>query len=308
MAISEASLRDTIEPAILRIMDMDRPADIQSSLRRTQLYNVIPSATATEEVIPVGSISPDAWRVYGKTGHVGNASLMQDFKTTFTHQDFPLDIEIPINLIDDNKLDMVDLIIQGVRNSLERLMEEDAASVFENAFDVTNFPQADGVALCSVSHPLSPADSSTVQSNLGDSAGTSLAFSYEAIKKTRVQQKKLVDHNNRRMFVSPTMALFPVDLSDKAEEISSPQKPGTMDNDNSAIRGFQFMDWDALIDTDNWFMIDPIRMKESLLWFNRKMDEPMLIYRDTIKVVYQVKARYSYGSVDWRWIRGHNNS
>lgn len=301
MAITSASLANTIEPAILRIMDMDNPTAIQQSLRRTQLFNVIPSTTSTEEVVGLGSVSPDSWDVYRNTGVVGNASILEDFKTTFTNKDYPLNVEIPVNLIEDNKIDMINLLLTKVRNSLERKMEEDAASVFVNAFD-SNFPIADAQPLCSNSHPFSPADTSTTQDNL-----SLLNLNYANIKVARTAMKKIVDHNNRRMFLMPNMAIVPVDLADQATEIRTAiGKPGTADNDGNAVESLVVMEWHGLTNTKDWFLVDSIAMKDALLWFNRGITEPMLVHMDTVRVIYQMKARYSFGAADWRWIYGHN--
>jgi len=302
--ITSSSLSNTVAPAILNIMDMENEAAIQASLRRTQLYTTMTSNTATEEVLNLGAISPDSWLTYQKTGEPGRAGMIEDFKTTFAHKDYPLNIEIPKNLIADNNIPMVEHIAQGVRDSLERRMEEDAASIFINAFTASApYLLADGVALCSNSHPLSPADSSTTQDNLD-----TVAFSYAQLKAARVAMKKFTDHNNRRMGFMADLVLMPVDLHDEAIEIINAEgKPKTADNDANAVSGTTFFDWFALdSDTNDWFVIDSNAMKRSLIWFDRSSEMSLdPIYQDTMKVIYQWKARYSFGATDWRWIYGH---
>ena len=63
-----------------------------------------------------------------------------------------------------------------------------------------------------------------------------------------------------------------------------------------------------LTSATQWFLVDSIKMKQSLYWFDR---DPLDVHRDTkrdetLDSIFIAYMRYAYGWTDWRWINRGN--
>lgn len=107
----------------------------------------------------------------------------------------------------------------------------------------------------------------------------------------------------------PDTILIPPDLEDTAIEIGqSPLDPVSANNAVNPQAGrFRTIVWHYLTDTNNWFMIDSGRMRESLIWYNRiPLEYGAEEDFDTLQAKFRGYARYSYGWTDPLFIYGHN--
>ena len=188
---------------------------------------------------------------------------------------------------------------------LNQLQEQQAADVFNNAFDATNYAGVDGQSLCDGAHPASPSDTGTTQNNSGTSA-----LSKAAVAATRVEMMAYTDDAGNKMGVVPDTLLVPPALEDTALEIVNSMKdPDSANNTFNPQAGrFRVIPWHFLSDASNWFMIDSTGMNLSLLWIDRFPFglEREKMTMDQVQIKYPFYARWALGYRDWRWVYGHN--
>jgi phage major head subunit gpT-like protein len=191
---------------------------------RTQMFDVMSSAKASEHFETVGAVTPDAWEAYEKTRLVPAVSFDRGYKTTFTHKEFVLELPILRKLIEDSQYANVMDAAMQLGNSFALKTEYDAASVFNNAFS-SSYTGGDGVALCSDAHPNSPFVSSTQDNN-----GT-LALSAANVETTRLAMMAYKDDRGNLVGVTPDTLLVPPALEKTVLEIMGSQlDPSTANN------------------------------------------------------------------------------
>src|SRR5690349_17630167 len=71
------------------------------------LYNVMGSSRAYESISGVGAIGIDMWGQWEQSGKIGVASFDQQYKTTFNHREYPVEIPVRRTLIADNQINLV---------------------------------------------------------------------------------------------------------------------------------------------------------------------------------------------------------
>lgn len=279
--------------------------DIGRSLRptlRESLFNVLRSNRSKEESVGYGGISSDAWDNYAKSGQKSMVDFDKGYTATYNHIEYPVQFMIERRLMDDDQYG----IIAGERArklgiSAAQKMERDAASVFNNAFS-TSFNGPDGKPLCSTTHPRNPNKSGNL-SNSGTAAlsAANLGLARQALMATE-------DDAGNILGMTPDTLLVPPELEDAALEIvNSVQDPTNANNTINPQAGrYQVVPWHYLTDSNNWFVIDSVWMRESLKWYERVPLEIRLVDESTTEAVYEAYMRYSFGWDDWRWVYGNN--
>lgn len=269
------------------------------------LFNVQSSSRAYEEVSGVGAVGIDMWQQFEQSGNVGQADFDQWYKKTYTHSEYPLELSIRRKLVEDNQHPEIMRIAQRIGDSASLKREVDAASVFNNAFS-SSFLGADGVALCSNSHPFSPMKTGSTQDN-----NYALTLTKANVSTIREAMMAFTDDNGNKVAVTPDLLLVPPQLEDEAMEIvNSLLDPTSANNTVNVQYGrFRVMTWHHLTDSNAWFMIDSNLMKMSLDWFDRvPFNVTPKVEDKTIKATWIAYMRYSYGWSDWRWVVGSNPS
>lgn len=270
------------------------------------LFNVQGSVRAYEQVSGVGAVGIDGWNSYEQSGRVGEADFDQGYKSTYTHKEYPLEIQIARKLIDDANFAQVFRLVERVGDSAALKRETDAASIFNNAFtDSAPYAGADSVGLCSTAHPNGPQKSAT-QSNEG-----TYSLTKDNVATVREAMMAFTDDNGNKMGVTPNLMLVPPALEDEALIIArSLNQPGGANNDINPQAGrFQVQPWHYLTDGNAWFMLDSALMMQSLDWFNRvPLSVTPKVEDKTIRATWIAYMRYSLGFSDWRWVYGNNPS
>jgi hypothetical protein len=271
------------------------------------LFNVQGSVRAYEQVSGVGAVGIGAWNAWEQTGHVGEADFDQGYKATYTHREYPMDIRIMRKLIDDANFAQVFRLIERVGDSAALKRETDAASIFNNAFtDTAPYAGPDSVGLCSDAHPNSPQKTGATQDNEG-----TYALTVDNVATVREAMMAFTDDNGNKMGVTPNLLLVPPQLEDEALVIArTPGIVGSANNDVNPQAGrFQVQPWHYLTDSNAWFMIDTMLMKQSLDWFNRvPLTINPIVEDKTMSAGWRAYMRYSLGWSDWRWVYGNNPS
>lgn len=276
----------------------------------SMLYDVRGSDGADEQHLGVGAIGSDGWNDFEKSGHVGDADFARGYKWTSTHHEYARAMRVQRKLVDDNRF--AELLDQARRlgDSAFRFREKAAAAVFTNAFtssgtDAYGFgiAGADGVALCSASHPRNPDDAGTTDSNTSN-----VALSKANVSTVRQNMMAFTDDTGDILNVMPDEILVPPELEDTAAEITRSVLDPTSANNaiNPQAGRFRTVVWHYLTDATDWFMIDSSLRRQSLIWYDRVPLEfgPQDLDRDTMQFRMVAYNRFSRGFRDWRWIYG----
>jgi len=269
----------------------------------SQLFNVQGSNSAYERFMSYGAVSPAAWDDYEQSGIMPKVSFDKGYETTFTHKEYPVSMDIQRKFVDDNKYPQIIQIAQQLGDSAALKRETDASGVFNNADQATPVG-GDSVGLCNNSHPASPTKSAVTQDNLD-----ALALTSDNLETVRQKMLTVKDDTNNTAGVMPNLLLVPSALENTAKIITqSDGKVGSADNDINVMKGqFSYMVWPYLSSATTWFLIDSIKMRQSLYWFNRTpLDVHREVKDETLFSTWIAYMRYSFGWTDWRWISQGN--
>lgn len=302
MPLTSAHWTYAIDPGIRGAWDLARSRREQL---RTQLFNVMSSDRAYEEMFGVGALGIDAWDNYENAGAVSTADFDQNYKVTFTHVEKVLKLHVERKLYDDNQFPQIFNMAAKIGDSMGLKREVDAASVFNNAFTDT-YAGADAVGLCSTAHPYSPHKSGSTQSNEG-----TYALTKDNVATVREAMMAFTDDTGNKVGVIPNALIVPPGLEDEALVIVGSQLDPNSGNNaiNPQSGRFQVYTWHYLTDSNAWFMVDTALMKQCLYWFDRVA--PYIKYqglKDEVVAEWIAYQRYSYGWTDWKFIYGNNPS
>lgn len=234
---------------------------------------------------------------------VAYESVRQTYLTTYVNRSYALGLILTREAIDDN-LYKKDFPMQSdaLKNSMMQLMEVNAASVLNNAFD-TNFPIGDGQAFISTAHPLS---NGTTQSNgVSVAVGlneTSVQDFITQINKARAASGLFDDVGAQRLIV-------PQELAFNAERLLQSQyRPATANNDIGTIPNMQlipkgYINWKYLTNPTAWFI--QTDATNGLKMYDRKPLEMDMIEDPSIKAIKTIAyQRYSFGVTNFRSLFG----
>ena len=266
-----------------------------------QIYSVQPSTSPEEKRLGWEGTDTEGWNAYKNTGTSAYADFDMGFPKTFHHYNYTRRFKLLQDYIEDGSMGIAETALQGLGISAARKREEDAASVFNNAWTASApYLGPDGVALCSATHDYSANNTAHY-----DNTGTD-AFSYTALCSARDALRALTDGVGNPLQRNGTLILHPIQLSKQVYEvINANQTPGGVTYGGNAATGFQSLPWDYLTDDESWFLLDPAWTKLSLFWFDRVELYNEIVERATTHVVYEFRMRYSYGFTDPRFLFGN---
>jgi phage major head subunit gpT-like protein len=288
-----------LDPGLRSIFQIQRDALAAESVI-PRLFNVASSSKAVEYDLAMGGFSD--WREY--KGAIEYDDPEQGYRTSYTHTEFARGFKVERRLVDDDQYNVINKRPAGLALSAMRKREKDAASVFNNHTS-TSYNGADGVPLCDGSHPYSPANTGSTQSNEG-----STAFSYQAVVDTRELMRAYVDDRGELVQVNPDTILLPPELEEEGFAVIKTMNKVDITDYHANFVASQIKNvivWDYLTDANNWWLIDSRLSKLYLNWFDRvplefEMD-PTSDFR--LEARFRGYMRYSYGWSDWRWVYGH---
>lgn len=302
MTLISENWADALDPVVRKWFDQGYRT---APTRRTEFFNVQTSSRAYEAVTGFGTIGVDAWDVYEQSGQPAMAKFDQAYKTTYTHREYPIEVQIERKLWDDAQTTELRNIPMRLGRSAGLKQEYDAVSVFNNAFSGSHLG-ADSVALCSASHPLSPDKTGSTQANYA-----AYALNKDNVELVRQAMLAFTDDTGNRAGVMPNWIVVPPTLENAAIQVAqSLNLPGTANNDvNPQLGRWQVVMWQYLTDSNAWFVVDSSLMKMHLDWFNRQpLSINPKIEDKTLRATWIAYMRYSYGWSDFKWIFGCNPS
>ncbi len=265
------------------------------------LFNEADSADATENHMGDSGFG-DVPEYKGKIEYETTEPL---WKKTYTHVEYAKGLGIERKLIDDHKFNIINQKTRSLGMAFNRNVMKARADIFNNAFDATNHPGPDGVALCSATHDYSPTNGShqiNYQAlDLTDSNVTAVA---EAMM-------GLLDPKGQPFPVIPDTLVVPTSLLNKARVIvGSQQKSGTANNDVNINGGYNILWSPYLSDSNAWFLVDSRLASLYLNFYWRARPEFLGDPASEFDLTWRYRGymRYSLGFDDYRWVYGCNPS
>ena len=233
-------------------------------------------------------------------------SFVQGFHKTFKPVKFGLGIAASQELVEDDKVGIIGRRSVALSNSIYQSREIQAASVFNNAFDGTNFPLPDGKALCASDHPLVKAGGT--QNNLlsvaADLDVTSLELALTDWELIKTHEGFL------QQLPTPRVLAASANRWNLAEILKSQMRSDTANNTANAFKYTETggtidgLIWAFLTDPDAWFLVAPPEETETM-WLDRKAPYTKSDYVEKNETGYvYMRYRSDYGAYGWRGIYG----
>jgi hypothetical protein len=233
---------------------------------------------------------------------------VQGYNRTFRPAKYGLGVSASQELVEDDKFGIISGRAVALSNSIYQAREIQGASVFNNAFDGTNYQGSDGQALISASHPLVKAGG--VQANLIATAADldvgSLELALTDWEGIRTHEGFLQMLPNPRVMVASanrwnvTEILKSQTRSDTANRVSiNAFQDGT--ESGSAIEPLV---WPYLTDPDAWFLVAPAAETETL-WLDRKAPYTASEYTEKNETgIMYMRYRATFGFYGWKGVYG----
>lgn len=280
--------------------------DLQSMI--PTLFAVATSNSAWEEFFEVGGV-PD---ILPFGGTINYLSVSPGYLTRMEHKEYAGGLQVQRKLMDDKKYAVLDRNALGLIDSAYRVREKKAARAWQYAFSTAfDFMYSEeGKSWCSTTH----LTRSSISTSSGFSNSGTSALTPTSLNTTRLLMRRFKTDIGERYDVGDNLALVvPDTLVDTAMEIvKTPKGLDTGDgNINPQAGRYQIIAYKRLddVDTNNWFMVDLDRLKDTLMFYDRiKAEYKTTVDFDTYMILQAVYERFSYGFTDWRAVYGHKVS
>jgi len=266
-----------------------------------------------ESMVPMLFGMETTGKNYEKLSGIGGLTDLQEFdgqvaydtpsqlydRTTY-FPEYCLGMKVQRKLYDDDMFGIMDRRPWQLAIAVARTREKKGATLFNNSFSET---YADGVALCSDSHPYSP-DDATTQDNKGTTALS--ATGIEATR--RIAHTSIFNDRGELANVNYDTILCTVNKEETAWEIiNSRGKVDTANNNRNFHYGrYNLAVWDRLTNSNYWWMLDSKLAKMFFVWWDRI--KPEFNYDrdfDTYQAKWSAYMRCNVDAYDWRPIYGH---
>ena len=308
MPLPAGNFADLLKPGLKSIFDiaMSSPPDMLNTL-----FSVESSTRFEEQYQGMGALGT----VPVFDGSVPYHDFDAGYRTDIRNYEMAMGIQVERRLADDDQYNQINRRAGNMASAFNNTIETDAANVFINAFTDSGTNRmgastngADGVALLSTAHPDSPANTNSTQSNEG-----TYALTIDNLDTTRQNMRNFKDDKGNLLGVNPNTLLVPPELERTATQLVNQRaiyEPGSAQYDVNMFSGrFNLIVWDRLTDSNAWFLMDSVLMKQHLIWqwrirpeFSQSEDF------DGITAKYRGYMRYGIGWTDWRFIYGNNPS
>lgn len=237
------------------------------------------------------------------TGAIVYDEAYQGYDGTITPKPYASGYQIERPLFDDAMFGVIDGKPKGLATSVQRTRQKHAAQFFNNGFSVdstwNNFTE--NLAPFSNSHTTTAPGVSTAT---GFDNLVTTAFSAVALAAIRIQMVGFRDDRGGRITIVPKLIIHSPDIYDLVHEVvKSEGKPGLNVNDSNVHYGaWESIEWLYLLDSNDYFVVDPVMMKDSLCWYDRLPSEFAMVEDfDGLIGKWRVYERYGQGHNDWRF-------
>lgn len=254
---------ETMLPALRTVIDRNykaRPPEYR------QIFNMLTSDRSIEQFSSVSGVTRFAQIPEGEP--VRRDQPVQGYKSTFKHSRYGLAVAVTIDVVEDDKMDLIGNMHKDLGWSCRETQELDAVSTFNNGFS-GSFVGPDAVALFSASHPLYKAGGN--QSNLMTAADLdmlSLQLALTAFEQQKRPSGELIHQAPQKLIVHPNNRFLAYALTKSTDD------PSTADRSVNPLAGAEdgmitpFV-WRYLTAPNAWFL-SAAPSETGLVWFWRK--------------------------------------
>jgi hypothetical protein len=231
-----------------------------------QVFNILSSTRSLEQFSQVSGVSRFALIPEGEP--VRRDMAVPGFKSSFVHTRYGLAVPVTIDVVEDDKWDLIGNTHKDMGWSCAETQELDAVSTFNNGFS-GSFLGPDGVALFSASHPLYKAGG--VQSNLMTAADLDMLSFQLALTQFELQKRpsgEFIHEAPSKLIVHPSNRFIAYALTKSGDD------PTTADRSVNPLKGAEdgiptpFV-WRYLTTPNAWFL-SATPQQTGLVWFWRK--------------------------------------
>ena len=231
--------------------------------------------------------------------------FVQGYLRTFKPVKYGLGVPASKEFVEDDKFGIISKRAVALAESIFQAREIQAASVFNNAFDTTNFPGSDLVALISASHPLIKAGG--VQSNL---LAVAADLDVASLEIGLTDWRLIKDHRGFLQRNSkPRLVVAAQNEWNSIEILKSNMRSDTANHTTNAFQYGQngtpeCLVWDYLTDPDAWFLAAQ-PAETGMVWLDRKAPYTNTDYNEKAEsgTVY-LRYRADYGFYSWTGMYG----
>ena len=285
----------------------------QQPLMYKDLFKIVQTDNPYEEDVSIGTLGkfPDF------EGVVEYDRPYEGYSVVYEFPEMAKGFRIERKLWDDERYDTINKKPAALAIEASRRQEEDAASIFNNAFDAS-YTGPDGKALIASDHP------SKAYVDTGGSEGieersnvivvdsvTNPKLSHKNLQGAKNLMRDIRNDRGNKISVVPDTLLVPPALEEEAWMLMESDKQiHTRDNNPNIHEGrYTLMVWDELSNDDAWFLISSNYKDMFLKWYERiplefEMEEEF----DTLVAKFRGYMRYGAGWSDWIWIMGSDGS
>jgi hypothetical protein len=233
-------------------------------------------------------------------------AFVQGFNKTFKPVKWGLGIAASQELVEDDKFGIISKRAVALSESIYYARELQAAGVYNNAFDGTNYPGPDGKALCAADHPLVKAGG--VQANL---IAVAADLDVASLEVGLTDWELIKDHRGFLQLLSKPRLL--VAAANRWNSMEITKSSMRSDTANNTINAFQYGEnggaidpliWAQLTDPDAWFLVaQPSECEQ--VWIDRKAPYTKSDYteKNETGTVY-MRYRSDVGFFGWKGIYG----
>lgn len=289
----------TMLPALRSIVDDGYK---QYSPQFPSVFNILSSSRSLEQFTQVSGVGRFSQLNEGEA--VRRDMAVQGFKSSFTHSRWGLSVPVTIDMVEDDKWDLIGKLHRDLGWSCSETQELDAVSTFNNAFS-GSFNGPDGVPLCSASHPLYKVGG--VQSNVlsvaADLDMIPLQLAITAFGQMKRPSGEYIHALAKNLIIHPSNQWLAHALTKSTDD------PTTADRSVNPLAAAPdgipkpFV-WRYLTDPDAWFITsEPART--GLVWFWRKREYSKSWTDDETEVgVTAMRYKKSHGWNDYIGVYG----
>jgi|ERR1035437_279945 hypothetical protein len=232
-------------------------------------------------------------------------TFVNGYNRTFKPAKYGLGVAASQELVEDDKFGIISKRSVALSESIFQAREIQAASVYNNAFDVSNFPGSDAVALISASHPLLKAGG--VQANL---IAVAADLDVASLEIALTDWELIRDHRGFLQRLSkPRLLTAAQNRWNGAEILKSPMRSDTANHTRNAFQDAENgtpeqLVWPYLTDPDAWFLVAQ-PTETGMVWLDRKAPYTKSDYTEKSETgtVY-LRYRADYGFYSWVGVYG----
>lgn len=271
----------------------------------TDLFNTVKSDKAYEEYLAVSRFGLAQVKPQGQS--LAYDSEFQGPTTRLTNVAIAQGYAVTIEEIRDNLYERVSRTrAQANAEAMRQTKEYIGANVYNRAFNAT-YAGGDGVALCSLAHPL------ILGGTLANTPAVAADLSEVSLEDALIGIMGMVDDRGLTVRLMPrSLHISRYEFFNAARILKSVQQSGTANNDINAIRAMGLLPEGAKVNhyftsPHAWFIRSSSRPEDGMIYQTR---DPIEFDQDndfgTKNALASAYERYCFGWADWRYVWGVN--